>query len=157
MTSPSSWRYFGLGSWYNFYVVKISHFQVLLFFLMSGTDKTLLYLTFRTMMGSHMRKTESASQVVYYYNLSYSEAEIRRIMVCRRPRQIVLWNPIMKKPITKKDWWSGSRCSSWVQTLVPKKKKTKTKESISNVEWINEWFLYFHFDLLLFNFKNGPR
>jgi hypothetical protein len=33
------------------------------------------------------------------------EAEIRRITVQSQPRQI-----LKKKPITKKGWWSGSRC-----------------------------------------------
>jgi hypothetical protein len=26
------------------------------------------------------------------------------------------WDPILKKPFTKKGWWSGPRCRSWVQT-----------------------------------------
>jgi hypothetical protein len=28
-------------------------------------------------------------------------------------------DPILKEPITKKGWWSGSRCRPWVQTPVP--------------------------------------
>jgi hypothetical protein len=32
-------------------------------------------------------------------------------------------DPISKKPLTKKGWWSGSRCRPWVQTPVPKEKK----------------------------------
>jgi hypothetical protein len=29
----------------------------------------------------------------------------------------------LKNPITKKGWWSGSRCRSCIQTPVPQKKK----------------------------------
>jgi hypothetical protein len=35
--------------------------------------------------------------------LATQEAGIRRIIVCETLS-------ILKKPITKKDWWSGSRC-----------------------------------------------
>jgi hypothetical protein len=31
------------------------------------------------------------------------------------------WDPIWKKTITKKGWWSGSRCRPWVQTKKEKK------------------------------------
>jgi hypothetical protein len=31
--------------------------------------------------------------------------------------------PYLEKNITKKGWWSGSRCRPWVQTPVLKKKK----------------------------------
>jgi hypothetical protein len=30
--------------------------------------------------------------------------------------------PNLKKPITKKGWWSGSRCRPWIQRPIPKKK-----------------------------------
>jgi hypothetical protein len=41
-----------------------------------------------------------------------------------------LRNPILRKPFTKKCWWTGSRCSPWVQTLVLKEtKKPKNKWS----------------------------
>jgi hypothetical protein len=42
--------------------------------------------------------------------LATQEAEIRRIMVHRQPREIVPRDPISKKPIKKNGWWSGSRC-----------------------------------------------
>jgi hypothetical protein len=41
--------------------------------------------------------------------LPTQEAEIRRIEVQSQLRQIVR-DPISKKPITKKGWWSGLRC-----------------------------------------------
>jgi hypothetical protein len=53
--------------------------------------------------------------------LATQEAEIRRIMVWSQPRQIVLRDPILKKPFTKKGWWSGSRCRPWIQATVPQK------------------------------------
>jgi hypothetical protein len=33
------------------------------------------------------------------------------------------WDPLLKKPFTKKGWWSGSRCRPWVQDPVLQKKK----------------------------------
>jgi hypothetical protein len=36
--------------------------------------------------------------------LATQEAEIRRIVVRRQPRQIVLQDPILKKSFTKKGW-----------------------------------------------------
>jgi hypothetical protein len=41
-------------------------------------------------------------------------------------------DPISKIPIIKKGWWSGSRCSPWVQALVPQKKKKKKSLQILN-------------------------
>jgi hypothetical protein len=42
--------------------------------------------------------------------LATQEAEVRRITVQSQPRQTVLRDPILKKPFTKKGWWSGSQC-----------------------------------------------
>jgi hypothetical protein len=43
--------------------------------------------------------------------LATQEAEIRRTAIQRQPRQIVHGTVSQKKkPFTKKDWWSGSRC-----------------------------------------------
>jgi hypothetical protein len=39
----------------------------------------------------------------------------------RPARANSLRDPISKKPITKKGWWSGSRCRPWVQIPVPQK------------------------------------
>jgi hypothetical protein len=49
------------------------------------------------------------------------EAEIKRIVVGSQPRQIFLWDPFSIKPFTKKGWWNGLRCKSWVQTPTPQK------------------------------------
>jgi hypothetical protein len=43
--------------------------------------------------------------------LATQETEIRKIMVQSQPRQIVPGDRILKKPITKKGWWSGSSSS----------------------------------------------
>jgi hypothetical protein len=40
------------------------------------------------------------------------------------------WDPIFKKPITKKDCWSSSRCRPRVQALVPPRKKKSISISI---------------------------
>jgi hypothetical protein len=37
---------------------------------------------------------------------------------------------ILKKPITKKDWWSGSRCRPWVHTPVLQKKKPNQNKNL---------------------------
>jgi hypothetical protein len=39
----------------------------------------------------------------------------------------------LKKPVTKKAWWSGSRCRPWVQTQVLGKENQKTKNDISHL------------------------
>jgi hypothetical protein len=43
-------------------------------------------------------------------SLATQEAEIRRITVGSQQGQILLKTLSLKKPITKKSWWSGSRC-----------------------------------------------
>jgi hypothetical protein len=50
--------------------------------------------------------------------LTSQEAEIRSITVPSQARQISLWDP-RKYPSQKQNWWSGSRCRPWVQTLAP--------------------------------------
>jgi hypothetical protein len=46
-----------------------------------------------------------------YIALATQEAEIRRISVLSKlPQANSLGDPLSKKPITKKGWWSGSRC-----------------------------------------------
>jgi hypothetical protein len=70
--------------------------------------------------------------------LTTQEAKIRRIVVQSQPRQIVLETLSWKKPITKKDWWSGSRCRHWVQAPVLKRQKKKKKKipySLGRVLW----------------------
>jgi hypothetical protein len=42
--------------------------------------------------------------------LTTQEAEIRRIEVQSQPQAHSSQNPISKKPITEKYWWSNSRC-----------------------------------------------
>jgi hypothetical protein len=40
--------------------------------------------------------------------------------------------PYLKKPFTKKDWWSGSRCRPWIQAPVQQKKKKKKRRKERN-------------------------
>jgi hypothetical protein len=49
-------------------------------------------------------------------------------MVWSQPRQIFWETLSQRKPITKKAWWSGSRCWTWVQTPVPHTQK--------NLSWV---------------------
>jgi hypothetical protein len=39
-------------------------------------------------------------------------------------------DPILKKPFTKKGWWSGSKYRPWVQAPVLKKKKKEIAKRI---------------------------
>jgi hypothetical protein len=48
---------------------------------------------------------------------------MRMIAVQSQPRQIVCETLSRKKSITKKGWWSGSRCRPGVQTPALQKKK----------------------------------
>jgi hypothetical protein len=50
------------------------------------------------------------------------EAEIKGITV-QSPGQIILETLSRKKPITKKGWWSGSRCRPEFKPQYCKKKK----------------------------------
>jgi hypothetical protein len=60
-------------------------------------------------------------------NPRYLGGKIRRIMVQSQPGQIDGETLSQKQPITKKGWWSGSKCRPWVQTPVLQKKKKKKK------------------------------
>jgi hypothetical protein len=55
-------------------------------------------------------------------------------------------HPILKKPITKKGWWSGSRCKSWVQFQYWKKKKGGSGEGlvkeVQEKEAADQWEAY---------------
>jgi hypothetical protein len=67
-------------------------------------------------------------------------------------------DPISKKPITKKGWWSDSRCRPWVQTPVPQKKKRTisfgspqhfilpiSASQIARITGMRHWHLAFFF------------
>jgi hypothetical protein len=62
------------------------------------------------------------------YNPSYSGGRNQEDHDLKPAQANSFWDPISKKPITKKGWWSGSRCRPWVQTSVPPKKKKKSWE-----------------------------
>jgi hypothetical protein len=49
-------------------------------------------------------------------------------------------DPILKKPFTKKGWWSSSRCGPWVQPHYHKKKKPQNGSCtlISNIKLLEE-------------------
>jgi hypothetical protein len=65
--------------------------------------------------------------------IATQKAESRWIAVQSQPQANNAWVPISKKknPSQKKDWWSGSRCRPWVQTLVPLKKKKRKKRNVA--------------------------
>jgi hypothetical protein len=49
-------------------------------------------------------------------------------------------DPISKKLITKKSWWSGSRFRLWVQTPAPQKQTNKQKDEYSFPHWAFKTF-----------------
>jgi hypothetical protein len=58
---------------------------------------------------TQFRKTQAGHQWLTFVILATQEAEIK-IAVRSQPEASSLREPISKKPFTKKDWWSGSRC-----------------------------------------------
>jgi hypothetical protein len=65
----------------------------------------------------------SQAPVSHTCNPSYSGGRDQEDHSLRPARTNSSWDPISRKPITKKDWQSGSRCRPCVQALVPPKKK----------------------------------
>jgi hypothetical protein len=61
-------------------------------------------------MASFKRDIPAEYQWLTPIILATQEAEIRRISVQSQHRQTVQQVLILKNPITKKGWWSGSRC-----------------------------------------------
>jgi hypothetical protein len=55
--------------------------------------------------------------------LATQEAEIRRIIVAKPASTNSSRDPILKKPITEIDWWSGLRCRHCKTPALEKKKK----------------------------------
>jgi hypothetical protein len=82
-------------------------------------------------------------------NLATQEAEIRRIVIWSQTGQIVHETLSQKKTITKEGWWSISRCKSWVQAPVLKKKMhVKALKAFSY--WFGRFgFLYWFFFFFL--------
>jgi hypothetical protein len=56
----------------------------------------------------NLKKLEGGWSWLTPVMLVTQEAEIRRIAVTSQPPVNTLQDPILKKPITKKDWWSYS-------------------------------------------------
>jgi hypothetical protein len=79
----------------------------------------LFYLSYKDLLKIIM---ESQEPMAHTWILATQEAETRRIKVWNQLRQTGRETLSWKKPITKKGWWSGSRCRPWVQTpVLPKK------------------------------------
>jgi hypothetical protein len=72
--------------------------------------------------------------------IATQEAEIRRIMVQNQPWANSFRDPISNRSITKKGWWSSSRCGSWVQTPVLQKKEKR-------IAWNDGQSVHMHFIL----------
>jgi hypothetical protein len=70
--------------------------------------------------------------VAHAYNPSYSGARGQEDRASKPTLANSLQDPILKKPIMRKGWWSGSRCRPRVQAPVLQKKKKKKKKKKSN-------------------------
>jgi hypothetical protein len=66
--------------------------------------------------------------VAHTCNLRYSGGRCQENYGLKPPQAISSRDPISKIPITRKDWWSGSRCITWVQTTVSRKKNPKLNQ-----------------------------
>jgi hypothetical protein len=81
-------------------------------------------------------------------------------VVRSQPRQIVPQDLILKKTITRKCWWNGSKCKPWVQTAVLQKKTHKVYLWFlfgggllyMNSYTIFKWNLYLLFQYLFLSF-----
>jgi hypothetical protein len=62
------------------------------------------------LMGRLRRPKLSQVPEAHACNPSYSGDRDKEDWIQSQPRQIVRKTLSRKKPITKKDWWSGSRC-----------------------------------------------
>jgi hypothetical protein len=63
--------------------------------------------------------------------LATQEEEIRKIEVQSQPGQIVTWDPISKKPFTKKGWGVAQGVGSEFKPQYCQKKKKKKKPGTS--------------------------
>jgi hypothetical protein len=61
--------------------------------------------------------------MTHFCNPSYSRGRNQEDLGLKQPRQIVCEIQFQKKHITKKSWWSGSKCRPWVQAPELKIKK----------------------------------
>jgi hypothetical protein len=61
--------------------------------------------------------------MVHACNCSYSRGRDQEGHSLKPVRANSLQEPVLKKPFTKKGWWSGSRCRLWDQTPFHKKRK----------------------------------
>jgi hypothetical protein len=66
--------------------------------------------------------------VAHTWNPNYSGGRDQEDHGLKSAQPNRLQDPILKKPITIKDWWSDSRCRPWVQTPAPQKKKKERKK-----------------------------
>jgi hypothetical protein len=72
-----------------------------------------------------IRAINKQAPLAHAYNPSYSGGRDQQDCGLRAKSLRVL---ISKKPITKKGWWSGSRCRPLFQNQFRKKKKALNKE-----------------------------
>jgi hypothetical protein len=92
------------------------------------------------------RRTLGRAQVAHTCNPSYSGDRDQEDWSSKPAWANSLRDSILKKHITEKGWWSGSRCRSWVQTPVPQKTKMKTKQNKNREElWVGRLSLFLSF------------
>jgi hypothetical protein len=73
------------------------------------------HLTTQTSLDCLLKLTNNCQVLVAHAcNPSYSGGRDQEDQGSKPAQANSLWDPILKKPITKKGWWSGSRCRPWV-------------------------------------------
>jgi hypothetical protein len=103
------------------YQIKFIHSLPCSWYILFLSLKMLVMKTLKT-------KQNSQAPVAHTCNPRYSGGRDQEDQGSKPAQQIVNETLSWKKLITKKGWWSGSRCRTWVHTLVlqknPKNKKT---------------------------------
>jgi hypothetical protein len=74
------------------------------------------------------KKRYHQAPVAHAYNPSYSGGRDQEDCSLKPVQANSSWDPILKKSITKKGWWSGSRCRPWVQAPVQQQQQQKVSK-----------------------------
>jgi hypothetical protein len=105
------------------------YFVIILSTLTHGVNFEVKSANHNGLLCLHKRFPSGWAPAAHICNPSYSGGRDQDDQGSKPARANGSWDPILKKPITKKGWGRGSRCRSWVQAQYHKKKKKKKKIS----------------------------
>jgi hypothetical protein len=84
-----------------------------------------------------VRSSLMPTAVAHACHPSYSRGRFQEDQSSKPPWANSSWDPILKKPTTKKGWWYGSRCRPWFQIPVPKTKQHSLNNLGSSITQYN--------------------